>query len=193
MITDIWCKDDDGIKHPLIYFSPRLFRIWYIFIMFSLTALWNIIRVKLSQIDFSVHIIKYWCIYVHFTKRRLIHWVEKNPVIPNNLRSCFSARKPCSFIQLWAYYGKYSLSKGLHSKNSRVRVRGGQTHFGVRPTRNPGQTDPESESDWPGIRVRKTFWTQIPVIFTRIPDQSDPGMGLAPWDPFPGQIWPGRF
>ena len=76
---------------------------------------------------------------------------------------------------------------------TRKRVGGGQTHFGVRPTRNPGQTDPESESDWPGIRVRKTFWTQIPVIFTRIPDQSDPGMGLAPWDPFPGQIWPGSF
>ena len=38
---------------------------------------------------------------------------------------------------------------------TRKRVRGGQTHFGVRPTRNPGQTDPESESDWPGIRSQK--------------------------------------
>ena len=30
---------------------------------------------------------------------------------------------------------------------TRKRVRGGQTHFGGRPTRNPGQTDPESESE----------------------------------------------
>ena len=81
----------------------------------------------------------------------------------------------------------------VYSFWNKRRGGGGQTHFGVRPTRNPGQTDPESESDWPGIRVRKTFWTHIPVIFTRIPDQSDPGMGLAPWNPFPGQIWPGSF
>ena len=67
--------------------------------------------------------------------------------------------------------GRGVMSLLIHSKNSRARFDPeksprGQTHFGVRPTRNPGQTDPESESDWPGIRVRKTFWTQIPVIFT---------------------------
>ena len=64
---------------------------------------------------------------------------------------------------------------------TRKSVRGGQTHFGVRPTRNPGQTDPESESE-------RHFGLRFRVILTRIPDQSDPGMGLAPWDPFPGQI-----
>ena len=38
---------------------------------------------------------------------------------------------------------------------TRKRVRGGQTHFGVRPTRNPGQTDPESESERHfGLRFR---------------------------------------
>ena len=47
---------------------------------------------------------------------------------------------------------------------TRKRVRGGQTHFGVRPTWNPGQTDPESRSDWPGIQVR----------LTRNPGQTDP-------------------
>ena len=60
-------------------------------------------------------------------------------------------------------------------------VRGGQTHFGVKPSRNPGQTDPESESE-------RHLGLGFRVILTRIPDQSDPGMGLAPWDPFPGQI-----
>ena len=44
----------------------------------------------------------------------------------------------------------------LHSKNSRVRfdperVPFGQTHFWVRP-------DQKTTSDWPGIRVRKTFF-----------------------------------
>ena len=77
----------------------------------------------------------------------------------------------------------------LHSKNSQVRFDPEKSPRGPDPFW--GQTYPESRSDGPGIRVRKTFWTQIPVIFTRIPDQSDPGMGLAPWDPFPGQIWPG--
>ena len=79
----------------------------------------------------------------------------------------------------------------LHSKNSRVRFDPEKSPRGPDPFW--GQTYPESRWDWPGIRVRKTFWTQIPVIFTRIPDQSDPGMGLAPWDPFPGQIWPRSF
>ena len=51
--------------------------------------------------------------------------------------------------------------KMVHSKNSRVRFdpeksARGQTHFGVRPTRNPGQTYPESRSDLPGIQVRLT-------------------------------------
>ena len=78
-----------------------------------------------------------------------------------------------------------------HSKNSRVRFDPEKSPRGPDPFW--GQTYPESRSDWPGIRVRKTFWTQIPVIFTQIPDQSDPGMGLAPCDPFPGQIWPGIF
>ena len=100
--------------------------------------------------------------------------------------------KPCLIRQTAIHIAQYTL-KTPGSDLTRKRVRGGQTHFGVRPTRNPGQTDPESESDWPGIRVRKTFWTQIPVTFTRLPDQSDLGMGLAPWDPFPGQIWPGSF
>ena len=38
---------------------------------------------------------------------------------------------------------------------TRKRVRGGQTHFGVRPTRNPCQTDAESESERHfGLRFR---------------------------------------
>ena len=42
--------------------------------------------------------------------------------------------------------GDYTL-KNPGSDLTWKRVREGQTHFGVRPTRNPGQTDPESESE----------------------------------------------
>ena len=90
-----------------------------------------------------------------------------------------------------------------HSNNSQVRfdpekVPWGQSH-GARPI--PG-------SDWSGIRVKMTgIWVQN-VFLTRIPGQSDsdsrsvwpgfpgrsdPKMGLAPSDSFPGQIWPGSF
>ena len=76
----------------------------------------------------------------------------------------------------------------IHSKNSRVRfdperVPWCQTQFWVRPTRKPGQTDPESEAE-------KHFWFRFRVSLTQIPDQSDPEMGLAP---FPRQISPGVF
>ena len=65
---------------------------------------------------------------------------------------------------------------GLDLTRKSVRG-GGDTHFGVRPTRNPGQTDPESKSE-------RDFGLRFRVILTQIPDQSDPGMG--PVGPFSG-------
>ena len=44
--------------------------------------------------------------------------------------------------------------------------------LGSDPTRKPGQTDPESESE-------RHFRLRFRVSLTQIPDQSDPEMGLA--------------
>ena len=68
---------------------------------------------------------------------------------------------------------------------TRKRVRGGQTHFGVRPTRNPGQTDPESESErhfglrfrsfLPGFQISLTQeWVWPHGTLFRV--KSDPGV-----------------
>ena len=61
------------------------------------------------------------------------------------------------------FTAKSAQIRAIHSKNSRVRfdperVPWCQTHFGVRP-------DQKTRSDWPGIRVRKTFLTQISCQF----------------------------
>ena len=65
------------------------------------------------------------------------------------LPACFN---PC--FTLTSNIHSYTL-KTPGSDLTRKRVRGGQTHFGVRPTRNPGQTDPESESERHfGLRFR---------------------------------------
>ena len=58
-------------------------------------------------------------------------------------------------------------------------VRGGPDPFW-------GQTYPESRSDWPGIRVKKTFWSQIPGHFD--PDSRSlwPKNGSGPMGPFSG-------
>ena len=59
-----------------------------------------------------------------------------------------------SFLHALTYLWICTL-KTPGSDLTRKRVRGGQTHFGVRPTRNPGQTDPESESERHfGLRFR---------------------------------------
>ena len=58
--------------------------------------------------------------------------------------------------------------------------------FGPDPTRKPGQTDPESESE-------RHFWLRFRVSLTQIPDQSDPEMSLAKWDPFRVKSDPGVF
>ena len=73
------------------------------------------------------------------------------------------------------------------------RVPWGQTHSWVRLIWNPGTnyrnlspiclSDSDSGSVWLGFRVSLTW----------IPGRSDPKMGLAPSDSFPGQIWPGSF
>ena len=72
----------------------------------------------------------------------------------------------------------------IHSKNSSVifdpeRVSWCQTHFW-------GQTDQKTRSDWPGIRVRKTFVTLISCQFD--PDSWSvwPGNGSGPMGPFLG-------
>ena len=77
-----------------------------------------------------------------------------------------------------------SSPEGVHAKNSRVRFdrkRGhkGRTHFWVKPTRNPGQTEPESDSE-------RHFKLRFRVSLTWILGRFDPKMGLAPWDPFSG-------
>ena len=87
---------------------------------------------------------------------------------------------------------EYTL-KTPRSDLTRKRVRGGQTHFGVRLIWNPGinyrnlspkcLSDLDSGSVWLGFRVSLTW----------ILGRSDPKMGLAPSDSFPGQIWPGSF
>ena len=59
------------------------------------------------------------------------------------------------------------LSKTPGSDLTRKRVRGGQTQFGVRPIRNPGQTDLESESERHfGLRFRK-FLPGFQINLTR--------------------------
>ena len=77
----------------------------------------------------------------------------------------------------------------VHSKHSRVRfdperVPWCQTHFWARPNQ-------KTRSDWPRIRVRKTFLTQISCQFD--PDSGSvwPRNGSGQMGPFPGQIWPG--
>ena len=58
--------------------------------------------------------------------------------------------------------------------------------FGSDPTRKPGQTDLESESE-------RHLWLRFRVSLTQVPDQSDPEMGLAKWDPFRVKSDPGVF
>ena len=64
-----------------------------------------------------------------------------------------------------------------------------QVRFRVSLIRNPDQTDPESESKCISGRSDLDSWSVWPgfwVSLTLIPGQSDPKMGLAPWDPFSG-------
>ena len=107
----------------------------------------------------------------------------------NYIRECFSP--VLLFRRLWKSVYSELLKKlpgqiwpGKESEGARPTLGSDLPGIQVRLTRNPSQTDPESESDWPGIRVRKTFWTQIPVIFTLIPDLFDSRSG--PMGPFPG-------
>ena len=60
----------------------------------------------------------------------LIEWIW---IEFDQLQHCFTSSKT---------HLKTHTLKTPGSDLTRKRVRGGQTHFGVRPTRNPGQTDP---------------------------------------------------
>ena len=95
---------------------------------------------------------------LHKKLNKILHY-EKNTVILPTVRMESSRSAPlytCTCCDI--IYNPPNVPCTLKTPGSNLtqkRVRGGQTHFGVRPTRNPGQTDQESESERHfGLRLR---------------------------------------
>ena len=111
------------------------------------------------------------------------------------------AKTNCLTILFWRYTGKPCEAEEITSYTlkipgsdlTRKRVPWGRTHSWVRLIWNPGKNDRNLSLKCLSDSDSGSVWLGFRVSLTWIPGRSDPKMGLAPSDSFPGQIWPGSF
>ena len=124
-------------------------------------------------------------------------------------KPCYSSLQWCAICYDYAIWGraahlnmgvgvKWNVPKCIaivitlttpRSDLTRKRVPWGQTHSWVRLIWNPGKNDRNLSPKCLSDSDSGSVWLGFQVSLTWIPGRSDPKMGLAPSDSFPGQIW----